>query len=736
MPGREEALQRATEWRTRRGHEGPASDLPSADFPESYGSNVYVRPRHFERGPVTPFGREFVFDGSNAQDVLEQGGDPGRTGTIGERSQRFLDSYFNGESSPVKNPATGGFYGKELKAHDAFHEFANVGNTLRGEELLTIGESVGNTPLIKFGLRGLTQQIGSRFEEPDSAEKVALSMARMGGPVLVQRRGAAQGSSLFRDRNSAGSFLSPPIQPWEAREMVNRGREFYDQVHGSFRDYTNAPEQREILPSMQSRDFIDTRPKVNAIGDVLSGPDSALVGTQIRGGYGGRNQMPFGDVRQFMNAPMVPVVDYIDYRKSLNRKIGDQVKVIGESVNREVAEYRSPRQAELRFAEEDWSSKRIELLNYVNRVNAFGPASSSSAGKGGDVFDEVFKGSQDGPPAGPTGLSQAETERFHRYLGGAPDGWVPPEIVDRAVEDAIGARPKPMKLSTWGQQRVSDDGLDANDIRDSLDDWIDQDVRQEFSGGSRAGVATDFSTGRPLQYLNPPNLGSNAARGGRLRDSSYPGNKWAADALLTAARDAKDAPLVRRAIRTGFNAAADIGGSVPLFDPGFRQAVEKGDVGEAARRVGIEYAAGTAAAPVVGAAAGVMQRLAPATAAQVLPVVAGVSKVGNPVAVVSQLGGDSRMNAAADSQAIARQVNLAQQARERGPRWSVPTPWGPVKIPELGISESGGLFPGNSSARPLGTTARLGGRPVVWAGDAYGWQSEGSARNLGVSRRR
>ena len=206
--------------------------------------------------------------------------------------------------------------------------------------------------------------------------------------------------------------------------------------------------------------------------------------------------------------------------------------------------------------------------------------------------------------------------------------------------------------------------------------------------------------------------------------------QWKIDAA-NQARNARALVRTADAVRTGFNATTDVAGAVPLLDPGFRQAVERGDVGDAARRVGVEYAAGTALAPVVGAATGLLQRGVPKTAARVLPMVAGVSRVANPVAVVSQLGGSARQNNAqviADKQAAARQVNLATAARARGSRMSI----GPVKIPELGFSESGGLFFGGQPQRPLGSRSTLNGRSVVWAGDSYGWQSPASAQKLGV----
>ena len=136
----------------------------------------------------------------------------------------------------------------------------------------------------------------------------------------------------------------------------------------------------------------------------------------------------------------------------------------------------------------------------------------------------------------------------------------------------------------------------------------------------------------------------------------------------------------------------DIAGSVPLFDPEFRQAVEQGDVRKAATQVAKEYAIGTAAAPVISAGAGLAQRLAPQTAAAVIPAAATALRIANPVAVASQLGGSSKINAAANKQAAQAQLQRAEAARKRGGRWKLPTPFGSLTIPELGISEAGGLF--------------------------------------------
>lgn len=162
-------------------------------------------------------------------------------------------------------------------------------------------------------------------------------------------------------------------------------------------------------------------------------------------------------------------------------------------------------------------------------------------------------------------------------------------------------------------------------------------------------------------------------------------------ALADVAAEARQLGRVRDAVRAGFNATADLAGAVPLFDPRFRAAVERGDIQTAAKQVAQEYAAGAAAAPVVGTGMGVLQRVAPRAAAAAIPVAAAVSNVVSPVAVVSQLGGSSRQSAAqrvADQRAAQSQLQRAEAARKRGGRWKV----GPLTLPEWGISEAGGLL--------------------------------------------
>ena len=181
-----------------------------------------------------------------------------------------------------------------------------------------------------------------------------------------------------------------------------------------------------------------------------------------------------------------------------------------------------------------------------------------------------------------------------------------------------------------------------------------------------------------------------------------PSAKTAYDALFAVAKNRGN---LRNIIKNATTSAADIAGSVPLFDPAFRQAVEQGDVSKAALQLGTEYAIGTATAPVIGMSVGALNQVAPKAA---LIATGGLkaARIANPFAVVSQLGGSAKPSQ--QQQSIERQQSpeaynaqgpsanpqllRAEAARRRGSRWKFPTPFGTLSIPELGISEAGGLF--------------------------------------------
>jgi hypothetical protein len=683
-------------------HSGPASSLPTENFDKLYprtvpipeASNRFGNTLAGEEMVGTPFQREFDFTTDPGANWINQD-----RVTVQDRSKRFLQNYFGGDPGSVLNPATGRFYGDELKIHDAMHDFANVGNTLRGEELITIAEQAAASPLQSknIGLEDLTQQflIGSQYspaEVTDDAMRNLRNSTRMGGRTLIQRRGAKQGSSLFRDANYIGSFLSPPITRDEFSTMVERGREFYDQVHNNYANFKRfSTTGKEDLNDRAVRKDLE-----NAFFDSTYGPSRAVT-QGIVGGYGKSDSIPFGNYLSLMNAPLVPSVDQTLWNKSIENQLAPMVPKVEAAIKAEQDFYNSPEQVEIRKAPEKWTD-RSNLLREASDAQM---RLWFTGEKVDDDYERYLKRLSEQNPSLAESVNTPEFQRDLRVFSALEN--VNPRGSNN-ITDTIGERPQLDFDALRDQQKLSRaaNALDKTGLGympTILESGLDE-TRNAYLGGITG--AAPITEGRV--YLNPANLGANI-------DTRLPSNRRAEsllfdiggrtpnDVLLQAAADAKIAegynkalPGIKQAIRTGVGATTDLTGAVPLFDPEFRQAVEQGDVRKAATQAAKEYATGIVAAPVVGAGLGVAQRLAPQTAAAVIPAAATALRVANPVAVVSQLGGSSKINPAADKKAAQAQLQRAEAARKRGGRWKLPTPFGNLTIPELGISEAGGLF--------------------------------------------
>jgi hypothetical protein len=691
-------------------HSGPASSLPTTDFKELYPKNVPVPRAEASWGrqntDITeriPFQREFDFTTDPGANWVDQ-----ERVSVQDRSKRFLQNYFGGDPGKVVNPTTGRFYGDELKIHDAMHDFANVGNTLRGEELITIAEQAGASPLqsSNIGLENLTQQFLlndrlSHAEITDEAMSDLRGSTRMRGRTLIQQRGASRGSSLFRDANNIGSFLSPPISKEEYSTMINRGREFYDQVHGNFANFKRFEEADTSKAPDPKIDRADRANIEKSFFDDTYGPSRAVT-QGIVGGYGKSNSIPFGNHMSLMNAPLVPTVDTKLYFQALGNKVNEATPTLKTAIESEEKIFNSPEQRALRKAPQEWETRSSALMSPAGGDLYFDSLVDKYKEQGLDINSPEFR----------------RDARVYNALQQEGRGRVTRDI----LEDTIGPKPQvpdskliaPISYASnevaenWGSslnrdpdffQKLKENPTLKRSISESL-----TTVRgaQPGTTGFTAAAPSDLGpSGRT--YLNPANLGKNVKS--FLGDMPNVANVFKGaginpeDVLLDAAAKAKQIegynkalPGIKQAIRTGANVTTDITGAIPLFDPEFRQAVEKGNVRKAATQVAKEYAAGLVAAPIVGAGAGLAQRLAPRAAAAVIPVAATALRVANPIAVVSQLGGSSKINAAADKKASEAQFRKAEAARKRGGRWKFPTPFGNLTIPEFGISEAGGLF--------------------------------------------
>lgn len=660
---------------------GPASSLPVKDFDELYPKQVpidlnetafFLNSDNDSR--MSPFNREFDFTETDRTNDYKE------TASVNERSKRFLNQYFSGKNpEPVINPATGRPYGNELKIHDAMHDFANVGNTLRGEELITIAENIGASPLSakNIGLNQLTQQIPydtNAFNIYDKAYDDALLQARMGGRTLVQQRGAARGSSLFRDANNVASFLSPPISQEEFNTMAQRGQEFYDQVHQNWNQFKREGdvefsdeltyEGKKIRDAASSK-FLGNDLRKSIMENDYNPP---ALAQRIEGGYN-KGGIPYGNYLSLMNAPLVPTVNKELWSSELNKNIESLVPDIQNKIEKEKQIFTSPEQNALRIA------AQTEFDNWENKANALrNNPSTPAVNLLSSRLERLIGPRPENPafqsPGSVTSLIRSFTDDFHSIR---KDQLPTSELFD--------------KINTPKQ------------IKKAINTAVDSKRNIPELGGTGRTAAVSDNINNDRFYLNPANLGANAFR----RKDNYfsQGSADLGNLLLETAAKAKQIegynkalPAVKRAIKTGFNTATDITGSVPLFDPEFRQAVHQGNVREAAKRVATEYATGAVTAPVVGMGLGVLNRTAPRAALAVAGAL-NASRVANPVAVVSQLGGSSKMTPQQEiyeQQLRNTKIQQAEAARKRGGKWKFPTPFGQITIPELGISEAKGLF--------------------------------------------
>lgn len=139
------------------------------------------------------------------------------------------------------------------------------------------------------------------------------------------------------------------------------------------------------------------------------------------------------------------------------------------------------------------------------------------------------------------------------------------------------------------------------------------------------------------------------------------------------------------------------------IDPQINQALQKGDYAEAALVAGTGVAGGVAGEAAVkrglaelakqGIAAPL--QIASTTAAPLAAIpLAAAAERSQPI-TKAQLQKDRQENPAsygAQGPSANLQLLKAETARRRGGKWKFPTPFGSFTVPELGISEAGGLF--------------------------------------------
>ena len=126
-----------------------------------------------------------------------------------------------------------------------------------------------------------------------------------------------------------------------------------------------------------------------------------------------------------------------------------------------------------------------------------------------------------------------------------------------------------------------------------------------------------------------------------------------------------------------------------FYSPEVFEDLSKGQYPAALLKAG---AAATTGALAEGAVRSAVVRAAKAGVPGPARALAAVNPVVSSVGMATLAPGSSPLNTKADKAAIKAQFARAEAARRRGGRWKFPTPFGTLTVPELGISEAGGLF--------------------------------------------
>ena len=193
------------------------------------------------------------------------------------------------------------------------------------------------------------------------------------------------------------------------------------------------------------------------------------------------------------------------------------------------------------------------------------------------------------------------------------------------------------------------------------------------------------------------------------------------------------ADLLRRNAR-----GAVTGAALSAANPEVAKQVERGQYGRAAETVGRDVVGGAVAEAALRRAAPAVARAAPAVARIAAPVLSAAAPVLNaatPVVAGAALFNQGRTGSLTD--VLARKVSRVIPGLKPDPETDLGRRAGNFLTNEtayaFGQLRSGKLpYSGNKSGRQIGTRAVLGGKPVVWTGDNYGWQSPASAAKVGV----
>ena len=545
-------------------------------------------------------------------------------------------------------PAGDAFPEQIIKLHDAAHQWSNVNPMSRGELQQQIVDVTGAQLLEQtLGAQGFVNATRGGAS-PITAEALQGQIdALQEASREVEKRSLFGESALGETINSPARFLFPALEANEIKELQKRGREFYGQVGQNYIQQIQAGRIPETTGTQLTE--LKFTPQPNVTVDFPVNPRALAIHEnpnllKVKGGYDVPGKLSYGPIKQFMNSPLEIMVDAPDWayagREYLTKEAFPAIQEMypGNTAN----------QIQKRIKEREKYSGKYggiiiddlgELEYITNRAKI--PSNYSK-----EQFAADYKGFD------PTQVQSGSDKDFDRYIQYMEDQ-------DRAMR---------------GHSLEPDDAYYKRLENEQLKGFNVQANRLPYKPTTYTAAKHGFS-GNDTEFTQSSALAN-------------PSLQHAYDKLFAIA---KNRGSLRNIIKGATTATTDITGAIPLFDPEFRQAVEKGDVRKAATQVAKEYATGVVAAPVIGMGVGALNQVAP-RAARIVAGGLNAARTVNPIAVVSQLGGSSKINKKADEQAATSQLLRAEAARKRGGKWKFPTPFGTLQIPELGLSEAGGLF--------------------------------------------
>jgi hypothetical protein len=564
---------------------------------------------------------------------------PKRLRSIQDLQNTFIGNWFPGGDA---------FPEQIIKLHDSAHQWSNVNPMSRGELQQQIVDVTGAQLLEQtLGAQGFVNAT-TGGASPITAEALQGRIdALQEASREVEKRSLFGESALGETINSPARFLFPALEANEIKELQKRGREFYGQVGQNYIQQIQAGR----IPETSGTQLTELKftPQPNVTVDFPVNPRALAIHEnpnllKVKGGYDVPGKLSYGPIKQFMNSPLEIMVDAPDWgyagREYLTKETFPAIQEMypGNTAN----------QIQKRIKEREKYSGKYggiiiddlgELEYITNRAKI--PSNYSK-----EQFAADYKGFD------PTQVQSGSDKDFDRYVQYIKDQ-------DRAMR-GYSLEPDDAYYKRLENEQLKGFNVQANELPYKPTTYTA--AKHGFSGND-----TEFTQSSAL---------------------ANPSLQRAYNKLFAIA---KNRGSLRNIIKGATTAIGDIGGSVPLFDPEFRQAVEKGDAGKATVQVAKEYGAGLVAAPVIGMGVGALNQVAP-RAARVVAGGLNVARAANPIAVVSQLGGSSKINPAANKKAIEDQFRRAEVARKRGGKWKFPTPFGNLTIPEFGISEAGGLF--------------------------------------------